>query len=83
MEKKLIVVCPLITFVISFCIGIPDLITQFIYGLVSAILCAVLVWISQKVLSKRAKGDRIIVILSFSYVVLFSGGAHLIVYLMT
>jgi hypothetical protein len=60
MKPRLIGVCVVFAFHAAFFMGPPDLISQFMYGIYSAVLCAVLVTVSQKVLSKRKMSERAI-----------------------
>lgn len=80
-DSRLVVVCPLITFAAGFCIGIPDLVTQLVYGLFPASICAVLVRITQKTVSVREQDNQPIVRLCLAYTLLLSFGAHLVAYL--
>lgn len=83
MKGRLLVVCVLIAFVGSFCISPPDVISQLIYGLISGAVCAVLVWISQKMLLKLAKGERVIIPVCIFWAILVPCATHFVVYLMS
>ena len=64
MNIRLLGVCVLIAFVAAGLMGPPDPLTQYIWGICSAVLCAVLIAVSQKVLSKRRMSGRAILIAS-------------------
>ena len=46
----LLLVCAVIAFVVGFCIGPPDFISQVTYGVISGAVCAVSVWVIHKTL---------------------------------
>jgi hypothetical protein len=59
MKGRLLLVCVLIAFVAGFCMAPPDMISQLLYGAISGAMTAVLVWISQKMLLRLKKGNRV------------------------
>jgi len=64
MKIRLLGVCVLIAFWAAALTGPPDPISQTMLGIYSAVICASLVAVSQKVLSKRRMSDRVILIAS-------------------
>jgi uncharacterized membrane protein len=83
MKPRLLLVCVLIAFVAGFCMGPPDLISQLTYGLISGALTALLVWISQKMLLKLKKGNRVIALISLLWAVLVPSLTLVAAYLMS
>jgi lipopolysaccharide export LptBFGC system permease protein LptF len=83
MKGRLLLVCVLIALGVSLCLSPPDLISQLIYGLISGSVCAVSVWISQKLLLKLAKGGWVIVPVSILGAILVPCATHFVVYLMS
>jgi hypothetical protein len=80
MKGPLLLVCVLIAFVGSFCMSPPDVISQLTYGLISAAVCAALVWISQRMLLKLTRRDRAIVLVSVFWAVFVPCVTHFIAY---
>jgi len=80
--RNRVVICTLIAFLSGFFVVIPDYATKLIYGLISATLCAVLVWISGKVLLHLGKSRRVIILVSIFWTVLLSLGPHFLTYLL-
>ena len=83
MRYLLVLVFVIVTFFASFFVIIPDYFTKMTYGLISAALCAVLIWVSLKILSIHVKGYRSLSLICFFFTILTSFGAHLIAYLMS
>lgn len=80
-NKHFLLVCVAIATVVSFCMGPPDVISQLTSGVISGTLCLVLVWGSQKGLSKIGMSRRTINIVSICWMVLAILGPHVVMYL--
>ena len=82
MKIRLLGVCVLIAFWAAALMGPPDVISQIMLGMYSAVLCAVLVAVSQKVLSKRRMSERAILIASILCTILSILATVLALYLL-